>query len=275
MRTSVLSAAVVGLLLLSTPVFAADTSLKSQISQSSLNQKYPGIISAYREAKLAFRVGGPLVEVAVKPGDKVEKDQLLMQIDPRDFEDNIKVLEAQLAGAEAQRDAAKRDFDRARTLFDQHVNAAADFDRARSMFDSAFATVQSLKAQLRIARHRLGDTSLLAPYAGVITKRNVENYEMVESGSKVLEIQDTSVLKVEIKMPENELGKTQIQGGRKVEVEFPAIPGRSLTAELVEWNVSADPVTRTYALRFSFPAPEDYYVLPGMTAEVRLINGNH
>ncbi|SHJ20468.1 RND family efflux transporter, MFP subunit [Malonomonas rubra DSM 5091] len=244
------------------------------LGNSSFQQSYPGTIFAGQQAKLAFRVGGPLVKVAVKPGDKVIKGQLLMQIDPRDFEDAIRVLEAQLAGAESLRDRAQRDFDRAQTLFEQHVSATADFDRAKSAFDSAFAGVQSLKAQLQIARHKLRDTSLKAPFSGTITTQSAENFEMISAGKQVLEIKDTSTLEVEIKVPENEVGRRQVKpNGQTATVRFPAIPNRSVTAKLIEWNVSADPLTRTYALRFSFPMPEDFYVLPGMTAEVRIDNG--
>jgi RND family efflux transporter MFP subunit len=262
------------LLFLLLPVgFAAATgnNSKLQIRSSSFNQSYPGTVIASRQAKLAFRVGGPLIKVAVKPGDKVKKGQLLMQIDPRDFNDSIRVLEAQLAGAESQQDRAQRDFDRAQTLFDQHVSATADFDRARSAFDSAFSGVQSIKAQLQIARHKLKDTTLRAPYAGVITTQSAENHEMVTSGKEVFAIQDISTLEVEIKIPENEMAQRPLKQGKQVNIELPAIPNRNFTAKLVEWNTAADPITRTYALRFSFTAPTDVQVLPGMTAEVSII----
>lgn len=239
-----------------------------QIRSAQFNLSYPGFILASRQAQLAFRVKGPLISVNVQPGDIVEKGQVLMQIDPRDFEDNIRVLEAQLAGAQAQHDGAERDFTRARTLFEQHVSATADFDWAKSRFDSAFAGVQSVKAQLQIARHQLLDTSLRAPYAGVITTQSVENYEMVKAGEEVIGIQDISNLEVEIKIPENEIAHHPLQQGEQVTVELSAIAGRLFTAQLKEWNTAADPVTRTYALRFSFPAPVDAHVLPGMTAEV-------
>ncbi len=265
------------LLLLLLPVsFAAATenNSKLQIRNSSFNQIYPGTVFASRQAKLAFRVGGPLIKVPVKPGDKVKQGQLLMQIDSRDFEDSIHVLEAQLAGSESRRDHAQRDFDRAQTLFDQHVSATADFDRAKSAFDSAFSGVQSIKAQLQIARHKLKDTKLVAPYSGVITSQSAENYEMVKSGQEVLAIQDISTLEVEIKIPENEIARRPLKPGMKVTVDFPAIPDRSVSATLIEWNLSADPITRTYALRFSFPAPTNIHVLPGMTAEVSIADND-
>ncbi|MBU0946644.1 MAG: efflux RND transporter periplasmic adaptor subunit [Proteobacteria bacterium] len=279
-RLAVISALFVTLLLLSipfaVPAFSSPeqgaAQAKPEIRGGQSTLSYPGHVLASRQAKLAFRVKGPLIRVEVQPGETVEEGQVLMQIDPRDFEDNIRVLEAELAGAQARQDGAKRDFTRAQTLFDQHVSATADFDRARSSFDSAVAGVQSIRAQLQIARHQLKDTSLRAPYAGVITTQGAENFEMVKSGEEVLGIQDISTLEVEITIPESEIVHHLLQKGEEVAVELSAVPGRLFAARLKEWNTAADPLTRAYALRFSFPAPADVHVLPGMTAEVFINN---
>jgi len=245
--------------------------LTGGLLQSAAAQSYPGVIHASRKTELAFRVGGPLIQVAVGPGEMVKKSQRLMQIDPRDFNDNIGVLEAQLEGARAQKKLAQRNFDRAQTLFKEHVSASADFDRARSSFDSSHAGVRTLEAQLRIARHRLQDTSLVAPYAGIITRQMVENHEMVAAGRVVLAMQDISQLEVEITLPESEMVTHPLNKGEAVQVHLTAFPDTTLTARLKEWRSVADKVTRTYALRFSFPAPEQLQVLPGMSAAVELI----
>lgn len=229
---------------------------------------YPGTIHASRTTQLAFRVGGPLVQVNVDGGIIVEKGQLLMQIDTRDFKDNIAVLKAQLEGLKAQQLLAKRNFERAETLFNQQVSASADFDRAKGAFDAAFSGVRSLEAQLQIAQHRLQDTSLKAPYSGVVIKRMVENHEMISSGKVVLELQDTSELEVEIRVPESEIVSHVLKKGEKAQFELSTMPGKKFDVQLKKWNSAADPITRTYALRFSFPAPKNLQILPGMTADV-------
>ncbi|MEA3361657.1 MAG: efflux RND transporter periplasmic adaptor subunit [Thermodesulfobacteriota bacterium] len=234
-------------------------------------QSYPGLIHASRNTQLAFRVGGPLTRVAVSPGEVVTKGQVLMQIDPRDFKDNIRVLEAQLGGARAQKVLAEQNFDRAQTLFEQHVSSNADFDRAKSHFDASYAGVHSLEAQLRIARHQLQDTTLVAPYAGVIIRQPIENHEMVKPGTVVLAMQNISVLEVEIALPESEMIAHPLKKGEQVEVRLSSQPDKMFTAQLKEWSTVADRITRTYALRFSFSAPEQLQVLPGMTADVHLV----
>ncbi len=239
-------------------------------SASAEPRSYPGTILACQTAKLSFRVSGPLVKIAKKPGDKVTKAELLMQIDNRDFADQIDVLEAQLAGAKAQKLKAQKDFERAQTLFEQQVSASADYDLAQSIFSSSSAGVKSLEAQLRIARHHLQDCSLLAPFDGVVTEQQVENFEMIAAGRVVMEMQDISSLEVEIRVPENEIIRYQLQRGTAAQVRLVSQPGQTIAAKLVEWQSAADPVTRSYLLRFGFKAPGEILVLPGMTAEVQL-----
>jgi RND family efflux transporter MFP subunit len=233
-------------------------------------RSYPGTVFANRTVNLAFRVGGPLVKVLKDAGDLAKKGELLMQIDPRDFADQIVVLEAQLAGAKAQKQRAEKDFSRATTLFDQQVSASADFDLAKSVFDATEAGVKTLEAQLRIARHRLQDCSLKAPFDGIVTARQVENFEMVQPGQVVLTMHDISPLEVEIKIPENEMVNLKLEHGESAQVRLISVPGQSFEATLKEWQTVADPLTRTYLLRFSFSVPDGLQALPGMTAEVQL-----
>ena len=229
---------------------------------------YPGIVRASEESALSFRVGGPLTKVNVVLGEPVEKGALLMQIDPRDFEDLIRTLEAQLAGAQAIQKNSKQDYDRTAQLFSEKVISQADYDRVGSSLDSANAAVDTLDSQLQIARHSLKDTSLLAPYAGTVSEQLVENHEMVESGEVVLKFHDIQWLEVAVSVPENEMVRRNMIGGKPVWVGFPALPGKKIEAKLKEWSSAADPITRTYAVTFIFEAPKEVKVLPGMSAEV-------
>jgi RND family efflux transporter MFP subunit len=233
-------------------------------------RSYPGTVKANRSVDLSFRVSGPLITIEKDPGDLVKEGELLMQVDPRDFEDQIVVLEAQLAGAKAQQERAEKDFSRAQTLFDQQVSASADFDLAQSAFDSSEAGVNTIEAQLRIARHHLEDCSLKAPFDGIVTELKIENYEMIQAGQVLLSMHDISPLEVEIKIPENEMVNLVLKQGETAQVNLVSIPGQSFTATLKEWQTVADPLTRTYLLRYSFSVPKDLQALPGMTAEVQI-----
>ncbi|MDF7809279.1 efflux RND transporter periplasmic adaptor subunit [Pontiellaceae bacterium B12219] len=231
-------------------------------------RRFPGTVKASEETALSFRVGGPLTEVNVVLGEPVKKGDLLMQIDPRDFQDRIQSLEAELAGAVALQENAKQDYKRVAGLFEQKVVPQSDYDRAKSVLDSSTARVNGLDAQLLIARHALEDTSLRAPYDGTVTKQLVENHEMIKAGEVVLHYHNIQTLEITVQIPENEIATTPRRANVAVQVYFPSIQKQSFQAFLKEWSTEADPLTRTYELTFAMEAPENYSVLPGMTAQV-------
>jgi len=237
------------------------------------SRSFPGIVKASEESALSFRVGGPLIEVNVVLGDPVRQGDLLMQIDPRDFEDRIQSLEAQHAGAVARQQNAEQNYNRVAELFKEKVVPQADYDRAKSAVDATNAAVKNMNVQLQIARHALADTSLRAPYDGTVTEQRVENHEMVKSGTVVLSYHNIQMLEVVVNIPENEVANASADiVGTEVAVSFPSLPGQTFKARLKEWSTTADPLTRTYSSTFALKAPEGVQVLPGMTAHVELSN---
>ncbi|SDU42845.1 efflux RND transporter periplasmic adaptor subunit [Desulfobacula phenolica] len=232
------------------------------------NTTYPGSTQAVKQTQLAFRIGGPLIGVNVMPGDRVNKGQMLMQIDPKDFNDNIKILEAQLDGAMAREKNARQDLERVKLLFQGKVVPQADFDHASTAYISARAFAQQIMARLETARHQLEYTTLTAPYDGIITSQLVENHEMVELGQVVLKLHDISELEITINVPENEIIHRSLTRGEAGIITFPGLKDRAFPGHLKEWNTQADALTRTYEMTFLMGAPEDIRILPGMTAQV-------
>ncbi|VGO20277.1 efflux RND transporter periplasmic adaptor subunit [Pontiella sulfatireligans] len=235
---------------------------------------YPGIVKASEESALSFRVGGPLTQVTVNLGAPVQKGDLLMQVDPRDFEDRIMTLEAQLAGAVAMQQNAAQDYQRISELFEEKVVPQSDYDHAKNARNSADASVKTLNAQLQIARHALKDAALLAPYDGTVTEQLVENHEMISPGQVVLRYHNIQLLEIVVNVPENEaanaLADTEFI---TADASFPAMQGKVFEARLKEWSTQADPLTRTYAATFGMPAPSERRILPGMTANVSWVAG--
>ena len=233
---------------------------------------YPGEIRASKETNLSFRVDGPLIDIQKKPGERVIKEELLMQLDPRDYRDRIKILEAELDGALARANKASQDFTRAKQLFEKDVIAKADYDLARSNSSSANAAVKNIRAQLSVAKHQLKDTSLRAPYDGIVTAQLAENHEMIRAGQIVMRMHDVSTLEINTNIPENDIGFLVLQKGSNAVLTVPSLRGRFFTATLKEWSTEADKTTRTYEVTFTLQAPEDQSLLPGMTAEITLQN---
>ena len=162
-------------------------------SKQACKTTYPGTLKPSMTAKLAFRVGGPLVDVKIKPGDMVRKGDVLMRIDPRDYEsqvaattaalqaaeaelsamekgareEDIKALEAGLEAAEAQLTYAKQQHKRYSQLIEKNVVTQAQFDAVVSELEVAASNVRAVTAELAKAKAGARAEDILAKKASI------------------------------------------------------------------------------------------------------------
>ena len=233
---------------------------------------FSGHIKSLKTAKLAFRVGGPITKVHVAPGNRIKKGQCLMQLDTRDYFDQLAVLKAQKEQIIAQRKNAKKEFDRVNSLFQQKIVSQSKFDANHTNLDSLTASLKAINAQIRITNHKLQDTKLKAPYDCVINSQFAEAHEIIAPGTPVLSISDVSHFEVEVNVPENEIVNLPLKKGEKADLSFTFAQGKTYQISLKEWCIEAEPVTRTYKVIFKLIPPTDIQILPGMTAEIKWLS---
>ncbi|GGC00738.1 hemolysin secretion protein D [Marinobacterium zhoushanense] len=226
-----------------------------QAPQQGRWRELPGVVKASREVELAFRVSGKLEQLPVKEGDRVQEKQLLAQLDATDF--NIQ-LNARLA----EYDQALADFERGQTLVQKNLIARADFDKLKAQYESA-------KAALESARQNVEYTSLRAPFAGRVAKRNVESFEELAAGQPVLVLQDTNGVSISVDVPESIMIRVREDAVPELTASFDQIPDQQFPLSLLEVSTQADKSSNTYKVTFAMHATEGYNLLPGMSATVR------
>ncbi|MCB1808912.1 MAG: efflux RND transporter periplasmic adaptor subunit, partial [Candidatus Competibacteraceae bacterium] len=116
----------------------------------------PGRVQAAERTQLAFQVGGPLIELPVVEGQQVQKGDLLARLDPRDYENQLALQAAKLKLVQSQ-------YQRFEKLIKTKTSpiSKAEFDRKQSEYEIA-------KADTAQARKNLDDTTLLAPFDGLV-----------------------------------------------------------------------------------------------------------
>jgi len=214
---------------------------------------FPGTIEPDREVDLSFEVGGRLIEFPVRRGITVAEGDVLGRLDPSNFENQTRNVEAEL---ELSRSSLAR-LERALA-----VNAVSQEEVAR-----AAAAVQKAEAQVAISRKALDDTVLTARFEGRISETFVNVFDTVNPGRPVVKLQDTKRLLLAVSIPENYIQWTT--SGYIYEapffVIFDALPDVRYPASVKEFATVADAVTRTFRVRFSFEHAGDFMLLPGMT----------
>lgn len=183
-----------------------------------------GTVEPTAHAVISAKISGTIEMFKVSSGDIIKKGDELFVIDRKILknqltmrEDEIKVKEAELAGARAEKEStvlsekkAILDFNRAQKLLKSRAISQSEFDayetdykKAKTDTLSAIAAIANAEAQLKqaqsnltIARKNLDDSIQRAPYDGVITDTYVEENEYVSGGQKILYIEDQSKLEV-------------------------------------------------------------------------------
>jgi RND family efflux transporter MFP subunit len=227
-------------------------------------REYPGHITAATEAQVSFEVSGRILELPVRQGERVREGDLLARLDPSDYQ-------AQLDASTAQRNAAFADYQRFEELLAKDAVSQRDFETRKRNWEVA-------EANLRIVEKNLTDTTLRAPFAGRVARKYVERFQNVQAKEPVLLLQDDLHLEIDVSLPEAAL----LRVGRSLDLRTlngmlnPVVaisslpPDTTFSARLTELATAADPTTRTFEATFTFAAPSEVLILPGMTALVRM-----
>ena len=215
-------------------------------------------------------------------------------------DEEIKRAEAVFAKAEANLRNSELEFSRLKKLYEKHTVAKNAYDAAYTQYKVASAAYDEAKEILRMARQgptsedieiaraqvkqaqvnvrmtkqRLEDTLTKAPFAGFVVKKLKNEGECVTATpvTSILKIEDISKIKVEVKMPENEMGK--IQKGDPAEVSVDAFPDRTFTGSVVVVNPAVDPASRTFKAKVEIPNNQGL-LKSGMFARVLIAVEHH
>ncbi len=222
--------------------------------------RFPGIVRAYKRANLSFDVPGRIVMLNAREGLKVQKGDVLAQLNDQDYKNKYQAALANMKEACLA-------LERYEKLFEKGVIARAGLDRV----EKAAAVA---KARMRIAEKAFENTKLKAYFSGTIAARYVENFQNIQAKQPIVSMEDTSILEIVVHVPEKSVIKTRKKDIVSMYASFDAIDGaagsKKFSLDLKEISTKADPATRTYAVVFTMPGVKGYNIFTGMTAMVEI-----
>ena len=230
--------------------------------QVTLLRSYPATLEASRKSNLAFRVSGQLRELPARSGAQVKKGDLLARLDNSDYQNALDARSAAHKLAKVQYDQAKK--------------LKASNLASQLQLDQATASLNAAKANLTQANDNFRYTRLTAPFDGVIAKVSIDNYQAVQTGVPVMQLQASQQLDVSFSVPESLISQMSRITNPDVlsaicgEVFFSTHPGDGYRACYKEHEMVPDPLTRNYKVLFDVDTPEAFSALPGMSANIVL-----
>jgi HlyD family secretion protein len=225
-----------------------------------------GTIQAKRFVNMSAVQMGRVTRLGVQEGDRVKAGQFLLEIDPNALRGTVQRGEASVAGARAGLEQARVNVETARAnlslardqlkrqrdLWAQQLTTKENLDKAESEMkvretelaarqsdiSSREQMIKQEAASLDTSRYNLRQVTLLAPFDGIVTRRNIEEGENVvvgtmnNAGTQLLTVADMSIIEAEVEVDETDIPSVQI--GQLAKVTIDALADRTFPGKVTE-----------------------------------------
>lgn len=221
-----------------------------------LDRDFAGMSTADDAVNLAFKIAGQVAGVDVSKGDYVKRGQTLARLDPRD-------VELQVAADKAQYERARSQFDRVSRLMEHEAVSRQEYESAETALVQARSAFENTSDLLL-------ETTLRAPFAGVIERTYVDTYQRVTSGQTILRLVNPISTTVEFTMPERSLPILS-DSLTRFTVHYDNYPDISFRARLDTYaKTASDASGFPVSLKLDRTEILPYNISPGMTCQVTI-----
>ena len=264
---------------------------------SSKGEKNRGEISAsgtieITEVEVSSKLSGRIEKLLVDEGDSVLKDQVLIELESKELQAQLKQVEAayqvslaQLAQSKSNLENLKTNLERTRQLFkagsatqQQLDDQETKYQMAKDQLSSATHLTEQNKASIELIQVNLGNSVIKSPINGLVLSKNTEIGEVVMPGSSLLTLGDLYHPWVKIYIKETDLGKVKL--GQSAQVKIDTYPDKvfegkityiSSEAEFTPKNIQTkeERVKLVFGIKVSLENPLQI-LKPGMPADVIL-----
>ena len=225
-------------------------------------QEFVGSVNFDKKSKIASQSSGIAKKINFEVGQKVKKDEVLVQIDSDILEAQIKASMADVNMYEVQLKNAKKNYDRYSALVEKKSISQKVFDDAKVEYDVANENLISSKAKLNELTIQKSKKVIKAPYSGVIVEKNINLNEWLNQGNQVATIVNTQDLEIVFNLPISFIG-----GLKDGDVYDINISDEIIKAKLYAAIPSGDKLTRTFPVRFKADSGEKF-IFDGASAKI-------
>jgi len=227
-----------------------------------------GSLSPLNETLIKSKVGAEVLAVLVREGQQVSAGDELVRLDTRTLSAQHDSAKASLDRARAELDIAQLNFENSERLFQRGVLPKTDLDTKKGLFDAARATVKLSEAQLRMAAIALDDTTVRAPFDGIVSRRLVDPGGKVSPDAPLVELVDLEKMEFQASAPAIEMRDVRV--GQHAEVNVDGYSNEVFDAVLERISPVAEKGSRLVLLYLAMDNA-DSRLRGGMFAQGKLV----
>ncbi|WP_448584050.1 efflux RND transporter periplasmic adaptor subunit [Thermocrinis sp.] len=201
------------------PTVITTYTLSSQSVQLYYQTK--GYFEAFKDVLLKPDIPGRVVELYVEEGSFVKQGQPLLRIDPSEYENTLRQLQAQLAQARVSYENQKALVERRRVLFERDLIAREEYENALAQLRVQEEVINSINAQIANVKLQLSKTILRAPFSGYIAQRFVSLGDYLTTQTQAFRLVSLNPIRVVSQIPQELVSFARL--GALVDVEVDGV----------------------------------------------------
>ena len=205
-----------------------------------------GELRAINQATLRARNGGRILQLDFLEGQAVKAGEALAKFETEDLRSVLQQRQADREGAMAEMLLAMQSLNRMEQLTGKNLTSQEQLDKARGEVASAKARLDSLAAQVEIARTALRDAEVLAPFDGIVSKLSVNQGARVGSDAELLTVVDISVMEARLMVSTRDVSR--VAAGQPVELAIDGLEEQVVQGEVFRISPAADDGSRFVAV---------------------------
>lgn len=237
-------------------------------SSDAIFEPVAASVEAKQATIISARILARIDTINVRAGDKVNKGDLLVQLEQGDLTSQVLQAEQNINAMKARYKEAKQNLDRSMELYKKQLVSEFDLDRNRADYQSILAELTAAKQILSQAKTTLSYATLTAPINGRIVDRFAEPGDTAQAGAKLLSLYNPLSLRVEAQVRER-LALT-LTHGQNIEIELPSV-NKTIMGEIEEIVPAANTGSRSFLIKARISYHEN--LLPGMYARMLIPAG--
>ena len=229
----------------------------------------PGTLQGFVQSPIAARASGYVKKWYKDIGSRVEKGELLADIETPEIDQQLSQAAAARQQAASSLALAKSTMERWEALRKKDAVSQQELDERRSNDAQARANLAAADANVERLRQLKGFNRVTAPFAGVITRRNVDVGDLIDAGGArpLFLLTQTDPLRVYVSVPQTY--SQLIKPGQEVVVTVAELRGQNFKGQIARTAASIDLATRTMQIEVTLPN-RDGTLLPGAYVQVSL-----
>jgi membrane fusion protein (multidrug efflux system) len=216
-----------------------------------------GSLSSTQGVMVSADLPGIVTSISFQSGTTATNGELLVQLDTRQEE-------AQLRTSKAKLELALQNLQRAQDLSEKHVIAKSAYDDAKSAYDAAVASVDETQATI-------DRKTIRAPFSGSVGIRQINVGQYLKSGDPIVQLESLDPIYVNFALPQQYVGKLNV--GQEIHLQADGLPDKDFIGKITAIDSIVDTSTRNIQVQATVSNP-DHLLRSGMFAAVRVVLPN-